>query len=1286
MKSVSLRVGLCLVAGLRIFVATAQQNIELSKARFSTGDHSQWKERSFNDTGWKTIQTGMTWEEQGYPDYDGYAWYRIHFKLPSSLRKNALKKDSLRIYLGKIDDVDETFLNDHKIGQTGAFPTDAGGYSGAYYTEREYYVPLSGNLLQWDQENVLAIRVYDGGGGGGMSGKAAYVNMVDVIDALRLTSTTKPGNHTFVTLQNKGSIAIKGKLLVQVKDIETGGILRTIEQPVSLPAFRTMQRELVSPGEKIVGVSSRFTQATTGKTIGYTMVLPYILTPPAPLKPRINGPIVFGVRVGSPLLFRIPATGKKPLRYEVKGLPVGLQVDESTGIISGRLDGEGVYVLRLSVSNSLGMDERNLTIKVGQGLALTPPMGWNSWNCWGVNVSAEKVESSAQALIDKGLVGHGWGYMNIDDGWQSPQRAADGRIVANEKFPDMKALGDWLHVRGLKFGVYSSPGPLTCGHYTGSWQHEAQDARSYADWGVDYLKYDWCSYGEIAGNDSSLDVYIKPYRIMQQGLQAQNRDIYYSLCQYGMRDVWKWGPSVAGNSWRTTGDITDTWESLFSTGFVQGQDKLYPYAQPGHWNDPDMLIVGQVGWGSNLHPTRLTPDEQYTHISLWCLLSAPLLIGCDLSKLDDFTIGLLTNDEVLAIDQDTMGKQARRVVQEAGYQVWVKELADGSRAIGIFNTGDDYKNIVVKWSQLALSGGQRVRDLWRQKESGLSRDSFTTKVAPHGVRLIRVKPMKEWPVPVMVSYGSPDIRYKKSEAPAIRVPEMQWTVAAWKGEKVSTQVLLWGSKALGGVRLVPGALRSKTGVVLPASQVSYGFVRYVMTDGLNKEGGGCGIGPAAGSDSSLVADGIDFRRAKDVAPNTVQPIWVSLEVPRTLPAGVYSGTLQVIGQGVSRTLSYRVDVKDHLLPSPDKWTYHIDLWQNPYAIARVHGTALWSKEHFAAMKPYMKMLAAAGQKTITVSMIYDPWRGQTYDIYGSMIKWIKKRDNSWEYDYTVFDKWVGFMMQQGIGSLINCYTMVPWNNKFYYYDEANGKDTVLIAAIGSPEYMAHWRPMLIDFRNHLKAKGWFEKTAIAMDERALEDMQKVIALVKGVDTAFKLSLAGSYHPEIEKDIYDYSIGSADHFDSVTLQRRIGEGRPTTYYTCCVEGHPNTFTFSSPAEAEWLGWYAANKHYNGYLRWAYNSWPRQPLQDSRFGTWSAGDTYFIYPGAGSSIRFERLREGIQDYEKIRLLRAFLMKTHQAAALEKLQALIGAFDMGALRSMDAADQLQRARVVLNELSGK
>jgi alpha-galactosidase len=468
-------------------------------------------------------------------------------------------------------------------------------------------------------------------------------------------------------------------------------------------------------------------------------VAPYILTPAAPATPRINGANVFGVRPGSPFMFTIPATGERPMTFSAKNLPEGLNLDATTGHITGALKIKGEFIVMLSAKNSLGTAEKKFRIVCGDQMALTPPMGWNSWNCFAGAVSAEHVKSAADAMVKSGLINHGWTYINVDDFWQNHRdskdptlrgefRDKDGFIVPNARFPDMKGLADYIHGLGLKAGLYSSPGPWTCGGCAASWQHEAQDAQTYAQWGFDYLKYDWCSYGEIAsgGDPSAKDIplwgktakddagAIYPYKFMGKFLRDQNRDIVFSLCQYGMADVWKWGGSVQGNCWRTTGDITDTWRSMSSIGFRQ--DKAAPFAKPGNWNDPDMLIVGQVGWG-NLHPTHLTPDEQYTHISLWCLLSSPLLIGCDMTKFDDFTLNLLSNDEVLALDQDALGKEATCVLTEGNLKVYEKELEDGSRAFGFFNLGSapinqDFKSLV----QFGLAGNQHVRDLWRQKD------------------------------------------------------------------------------------------------------------------------------------------------------------------------------------------------------------------------------------------------------------------------------------------------------------------------------------------------------------------------------------------------------------------------------------------------------------------------------------------------------------------------------------------------------------------------------------------
>lgn len=488
---------------------------------------------------------------------------------------------------------------------------------------------------------------------------------------------------------------------------------------------------------------------------------PYILTPRAPEKPRINGAKVFGVRPDNPFLYTIAATGRRPMWFGVKNLPKGLSVDSLSGRITGALSKRGDYTVTLVARNALGRAERELLIIAGDDISLTPPMGWNSWNCWAEAVDDAKVRAAADAMVSTGLINHGWTYINIDDCWMvkpdstrrdpaNEPRDANGMINTNNKFPDMNALSGYVHERGLKLGIYSGPGPLTCAGYTASYQHEAQDAQRFGEWGIDYLKYDWCSYSKIA-RDRSLPELKKPYAVMRAALDSVSRDIVYSLCQYGWGDVWEWGEQVGGNCWRTTGDITDTWSSMAKIGFNQaGHEK---FAEPGHWNDPDMLVVGFVGWGPKLRPTRLTPDEQYTHISLWCLLSAPLLIGCDMSKLDDFTLNLLTNDEVLAINQDPLGRQASRITNDAGKQIWVKEMEDGSKAVGLFNAGDgrrspaDYfpvwsKRTTAKMTltaaDLAMKGKFTVRDVWRQKTLGVFDHQFTADVPYHGVVLVKV--------------------------------------------------------------------------------------------------------------------------------------------------------------------------------------------------------------------------------------------------------------------------------------------------------------------------------------------------------------------------------------------------------------------------------------------------------------------------------------------------------------------------------------------------------------------
>jgi alpha-galactosidase len=477
---------------------------------------------------------------------------------------------------------------------------------------------------------------------------------------------------------------------------------------------------------------------------------------PTPLVPAIHGARIAGSTPGRPFLFTIPATGQGPLTFSAKNLPEGLTLDPASGQITGSLKEEGTTKVELTVADAHRTAGGSLTIVGGKHkLALTPPMGWNSWNCWAGAVDDAKVRAAADAMVASGLAAHGFQYVNIDDCWEGG-RSPSGEIQTNKKFPDMKALADYVHHKGLKLGIYSSPGPKTCAGFEASWKHEEQDAQSYAKWGIDYLKYDWCSYGEIERKGDRAGL-MKPYQVMRKALDGCSRDIVFSLCQYGMGDVWKWGAEVGGNCWRTTGDITDNWGSMAGIGF--GQDGHERYAGPGHWNDPDMLVVGKVGWGPSLHRTHLKPDEQVTHISLWCLQSAPLLIGCDMSQMDSFTLAVLTNDEVLAVSQDPLGKPAGRIATVSGTlrvpmggrqtesarqtEVWARPLADGTLAVGLFNRGSAPASVKARWADLKVIGPQPVRDLWQQKDAGTFSDAFTATVPSHGTVLVKIGKPRE---------------------------------------------------------------------------------------------------------------------------------------------------------------------------------------------------------------------------------------------------------------------------------------------------------------------------------------------------------------------------------------------------------------------------------------------------------------------------------------------------------------------------------------------------------------
>ncbi|MCL5098487.1 MAG: putative Ig domain-containing protein [Candidatus Omnitrophica bacterium] len=481
----------------------------------------------------------------------------------------------------------------------------------------------------------------------------------------------------------------------------------------------------------------------------------FILTPDPPRSPRINGARIFGVRPGSPFLFTIPATGERPMQFTADNLPAGLRLDPHTGFIAGTIKDRGTYPVTLVASNALGISKRPFKIVCGDTLALTPHMGWNSWYVWENRVTDKIIRDAADAMVRTGMREHGYQYVNIDDCWamkpgsrdeslNGPERDQEGMVNSNRRFPDMKALTDYIHARGLKAGIYTSPGPTTCAGHVGAYQHEELDVRRFVEWGFDFLKYDWCSYGGIAKN-GSLEELQKPYRLISRILTQQPRDIVLNLCQYGMGNVWEWGKEVGGQSWRTAGDLGLSFEGiaagLFRDGFDLYSDrKLHQFGGPGGWNDPDYLLLGYLSnWRGGTAPTPLTVDEQYTHVTLWCIVAAPLIFSGDITRLDKFTLGLLCNDELIDVDQDPLGKPGYRVAKTGDTEVWMKDMEDGSKAVGLFNRNPvEFKKVAARWSDLGVQGTRRVRDLWRQKNLGDFAGQFEIEVAPHGAEAIRI--------------------------------------------------------------------------------------------------------------------------------------------------------------------------------------------------------------------------------------------------------------------------------------------------------------------------------------------------------------------------------------------------------------------------------------------------------------------------------------------------------------------------------------------------------------------
>lgn len=510
------------------------------------------------------------------------------------------------------------------------------------------------------------------------------------------------------------------------------------------------------------------------------------------------------------------------------------------------------------------------------------------------------------------------------------------------------------------------------------------------------------------------------------------------------------------------------------------------------------------------------------------------------------------------------------------------------------------------------------------------------------------------------AWGTTDERYARSVVPVAAESECRLT--AWRGERVSAQLVLWSADSVGGVECSIGKFRSGSDC-LPAAIAQARFVRYVLTDTF---GPGCGYRKDGDFPVSLAADMLDTLGRFDMDARTARPVWLTVSVPDDAPAGVYRSCVEVTGCGVkSLELPFELRVQERRLPRPAEWSYHLDLWQHPAAAARVMGLALWSDAHFDALRPLVRMLADAGQKVVTATLNKDPWNHQCFDAYEDMIRWTRRADGTWEYDYSLFDRWVGLCAEEGIDRQINCYSMLPWNNELHYYDAAADRIVEVRADPGTPEFEAMWRPFLRDFEAHLDAKGWLGKCCIAMDERSPRTMDAAVGLLRSAAPGLGIAMADN-HASYKRytDLDDVCVQIDCRVADEDLAQRRRDGLLTTYYVCCSSEFPNTFTFSGPWEAVYMAWFAAACGYDGMLRWSYNSWPADPVRDSRFTAWPAGDTYLVYPDARSSIRFERLREGIQDYEKIRILRSELASDNTpegAAKRAELEAAVRPFEM-------------------------
>lgn len=521
-----------------------------------------------------------------------------------------------------------------------------------------------------------------------------------------------------------------------------------------------------------------------------------------------------------------------------------------------------------------------------------------------------------------------------------------------------------------------------------------------------------------------------------------------------------------------------------------------------------------------------------------------------------------------------------------------------------------------------------------------------------------------------VLWGDTNVRYGRTDLP--RNPCDFHPYTAWSGEKVNAEAVIWAKTALSDVHLEMSDLTSRNGVI-PASAASIHFLGYVTGDTLNLEWyGDCAARPLGSWPTILVADRLDNDLTVNVQAGKAQPVWISVKVPHGTPEGVYTGQVDVTAAGMDKPLSLPVWLKvaPYDLPEPHDWTFHLDLWQHPEHATKFANALLWSSQHFDYLRPLMKLLADSGQKVVTTQISNTKLVSKT-----------KKKDGGWSYNYYYFDKWVTLMEEVGIDAEIDCYGIIPWAYKFEYFDEASNKTVYLTGEPGSEEFSNYWTPFLQDFKKHLQSKGWYDKTFLAFDERAEKDLVPCIKVIKAAVPDFKISHTGIYFDSVEpySDVICLTFDSP-YPDGVVESRRAA-GRKSTYYTCCAQRYPNTFMASPPAEGAWIAWAARARDLDGYLRWSYMIWDNaDPVNDVRSTGGPSGDRYIVYPDCRSSVRLEKIVEGIQDYEKTRILLDKWKLEGNSAKISELDAALKRFTFEEIPANGPEPSLHQARMVL------